>query len=335
MSLPVLPPLVLGPVEVDPPLLLAPMAGYTNHAFRTLCRELGGCGMACSELLSSKGLQFRSSRSKTLALCDWTPEEAPLAVQLFGADPVLMADAARFVADAGAAVVDVNMGCWVPKVARQGGGAGLLRDLDTATRVVAAVVKAVDVPVTVKVRLGWERGERTAVPFARAAADCGVAALTVHARTASQGFEGPADWEGLAEVVQAVPGLPVLGNGDVSSPAEARRMRVQTGCAGLMIGRAALGAPWIFRQVEHELRTGEPLPEPDRAERARIAWRHARRALATTRLPERQAVLELRGQLVRYRLDLPGETAVRAGLLGATTGRELEEVLGRVAGPPS
>lgn len=325
-------PLRLGSVVVDPPLLLAPMAGHTNHAFRRLCREEGGCGLVCSELLSARAMHYKSSRSRTLDLLDWTPEEHPLAVQLFGSDPREMAEAARMVASTGASVVDVNMGCWVPKVARKGGGAGLLRDVDAARAVVQAVVQAVDIPVTVKVRLGWEAGERTAVAFARAAASCGVAGLTVHGRTAAQGFEGDADWGGIAEVVEAVPGLPVIGNGDVASPADARRLLERTGCAGVMIGRAALGAPWIFRHVEHGLRTGEDLPEPDLAARARVALRHARLALGTSRLPEAQVVQELRGQLSRYRLDAPGQTVVRNALVRAASAQALEEFLESLAG---
>lgn len=320
-------PVRLGSVVVDPPLLLAPMAGQTNHAFRRLVREIGGCGLVCSELISSNALQHRSSNARSRELFNWTPEESPVAVQLFGGDPAVMAEAARVVTDLGADVVDINMGCWVPKVAKKGGGAGLLRDVCTARAVVEAVVKAVSVPVTVKVRVGWDHGERTAAPFARAAAEVGVAAVAVHGRTAAQGFSGQADWDAIAEVVQAVPGLPVFGNGDVFSGADARRMLEHTGCAGVMIGRGALGAPWIFRAVEHELRTGEALAEPTLAERAQVALRHARLTLETTKLVERQALLELRGQLCRYRLDAPGETAVRDALVRVETAEDLERLL--------
>ncbi len=325
-------PVHLGDLAIDPPLLLAPMAGYTNHAFRLLCRQEGGCGLTFSELVSARALRFRSSRSRTLDLLDWRPEEGPVAVQLFGSEPVELAEAARVVVEAGARVVDLNMGCWVPKVARQGGGAALLRDPEKAREVMRAVVEGLPVPVTVKLRAGWGDGEATAERIARAAAECGVAAVTVHGRTASEGFAGPADWEAIARVVRAVPGLPVIGNGDVGNAAQARQMMQQTGCAGVMIGRAALGAPWLFRQVEHELRTGQPLPPPDRAGRAAVAWRHARLTLATTRLPAAQAVQELRGQLSRYQLDLPGQSCVRDALVRARSLEDLQVLLEPLAG---
>ncbi len=320
-------PLHLGDLTVDPPLLLAPMAGQTNHAFRLLCHQLGGCGLVCSELVSARAMRFRSSRSRTMDLLDWRPDEGPVAVQLFGSDPGEMAEAARAVVAAGARVVDVNMGCQVPKVARQGGGASLLRQPALARDILCAVVEGLPVPVTVKLRAGWEPGDRTALEVARAAAECGVAALTVHGRTALDGFAGLADWQAIADIVRAVPGLPVIGNGDVGNAAQARRMLEQTGCAGIMIGRAALGAPWIFQQIERELRTGRPHLPPDRAGRAAVAWRHAQMTLTTTRLPATRALRELRGQLSHYDLDLPGERVVRDALVRARTLEDLETAL--------
>ncbi|MGI5844009.1 MAG: tRNA dihydrouridine synthase DusB [Candidatus Xenobium sp.] len=324
---PLLRPLRLGSLTWATPLLLAPMAGQTDHAFRQVCREQGGLGLATSELVSARALKFPSSRSRTLELFDWRPEEGPVAVQICGAEPEEMADAAREVVQAGAAVVDVNMGCWVPKVARQGGGAGLLRDPERATEVLRAVVKAVEVPVTVKIRAGWDAGSLSAVEIARRAADCGVAGVTVHARHAMQGMSGLADWQIITRVVRAVPEVPVIGNGDVTSPAEARRMLVETGCAGVMIGRAALGSPWVFRRVEHELRTGLPLPEPDRSERATVALHHARKMLLTTRIPASRAIRKLRGQLLPYALDPSGTTDVRDALVRIETPEELMELL--------
>ena len=324
---PLLRPLRLGALTWATPLLLAPMAGQTNHAFRQVCREQGGLGLVASELVSARALKFLSSRSRTLELFDWRPEEGPVAVQIFGAEPEEMADAARTVVQAGAAVVDVNMGCWVPKVARQGGGAGLLRAPERVAEVLRAVVEAVGVPVTVKIRAGWDAGSVSAVEIARLAAACGVAGVTVHARHAVQGMSGRADWQVITRVVQAVPGVPVIGNGDVTSPADARRMLAETGCAGVMIGRAALGSPWIFRRVEHELRTGAPLPEPDRSERATVALDHARRMLLTTRMPVRRALRELRGQLLHYALDPSGQRGVRDALVRVETPEELMALL--------
>jgi nifR3 family TIM-barrel protein len=258
---------------------------------------------------------------------DWTPDELPFAVQLFGNDPAAMALAARVVVDYGADIVDINMGCWVPKVAGKGGGAALLKDVCTATMVVEAVVNAVDVPVTVKVRSGWDAGDMTAIPFARAAEQVGVKAIAVHGRYAKQGFQGDADWDVIRQVKETV-SIPVFGNGDVKNAADARRMLVLTGCDGLMMGRAALGQPWIFQHIAHELATGESLPEPTRAERASIALEHARRTVASaTHLPERIAVMELRGQLTKYDLDEPYSVAVRDQLIRAESLSDIETIL--------
>src|SRR5262249_53831192 len=185
-------PMYIGGIAIDPPLTLAPMAGQTNHPFRVLCREMGDCGLVCTELLSSQAIHYKNV--KTFDMFDWSDAEHPFAVQLYGSDPHMMAEAAQIVVDRGADIVDINMGCWVPKVAKGGAGAALLRDVCTATSVVEAVVKAVSVPVTVKVRSGWDAEHLTAVEFARAAEQVGVQAIAVHARTAAQGFTGSADW---------------------------------------------------------------------------------------------------------------------------------------------
>lgn len=323
-ALNLLQPARIGPVVVDPPLLLAPMAGQTNHAFRALCRMMGDCGLVCTELISSTALQTKGSRRKTLQRFDWDEAESPFAVQLFGSDPAVMAEAARMVADLGADIVDINMGCWVPKVAKKGGGAALLKDVDSAAAVVEAVVQAVDVPVTVKVRSGWQRGQPTAVTFARAAEQIGVQAVAVHARYADQGFSGQADWDIIRQVKAAVRSIPVFGNGDVFSAADARRMIETTGCDGVMIGRAALGNPWIFRQIAHELRTGEPLPAPTVAERAQAALIQAELTLQTTKLDPVVAIRELRGQLIKYVEDVP---EIRERIVRAESLREIEAIL--------
>lgn len=320
-------PMTVGDIVIETPLTLAPMAGHTNHAYRRLVREIGGCGLVCTELLSSNAMSHDGSWERTHQLCDWTPDEAPFAVQLFGNDPQLMADAARRVVDAGANIVDINMGCWVPKVAKKGGGAALLRDVCAAQWVVEAVARAVDVPVTVKVRSGFEMGEPTAIRFAVAAEQCGAAAIAVHARYASQGFSGHADWDIIRQVKAAVQQIPVIGNGDVLNAQDAARMLDETGCDGVMLGRAALGQPWIFAQIAHELRTGEPYPTPTRAERAAFALRHAHLTLETTRLRAPVAVRELRGQLATYKLDEDGTHSVRNQLVRVNTLEEIEHIL--------
>ena len=318
-------PFSIGGILVETPLTLAPMAGHTNHAFRTVCRELGDCGLVCTELLSSHAIHLKSSRTE--ALYDWTEAESPFAVQLFGSDPAIMADAARAVVALGADIVDINMGCWVPKIAGNGAGAALLRDVCTATTVVQAVVNAVDVPVTVKVRTGWDANNITAVEFAQAAEKAGVQAIAVHARTASQGFSGLPDWNIIRQVKEAVTSIPVIGNGDVRTADDARCMFEQTGCDGIMIGRGALGRPWIFRSIAHELRTDEALPEPTPQEKAAMALRHARISVESTRVNERYTVRELRGQLTKYALGIPGAARMRDQLVRAETLADIEAVL--------
>src|SRR5258708_26071040 len=324
-SQPTLSPMHIGGITIDPPLTLAPMAGQTNHPSRGLWREMVDCGLVCTELISSHGIHYKNA--KTCNMFDWSEAEHPFAVQLFGADPVVMAEAARIVADRGADIVDINMGCWVPKIAKGGAGAALLRDVCTATRVVEAVVRAVSVPVTVKVRSGWDADHLTAVEFAHAAEQAGVQAIAVHARTAEQGFTGTANWDIIRQVKQAVAHIPVIGNGDVRNVEDTAAMFAQTGCDAVMIGRAALGNPWIFKQIAHTIRTGETLPAPTSQERAAAALRHARLSIATTAFTEEQAIRELRGQITKYHLGTYRAAEIRARLVRAESLADIEAIL--------
>jgi tRNA-dihydrouridine synthase B len=317
-------PLTVGDILIDTPLTLAPMAGYTDYAFRHLIRELGGCGLVYTELISSEGI-YRNNR-KTMEAFTWSEAERPVAVQLYGADLHVMAEAARDVEDRGAQIVDINMGCWVPKLAKKGSGAALMKDVCVAANVVEAVVNAVDVPVTVKIRAGWDEQHKTALEFARAAEDAGVKMIAVHGRYARQGFKGEADWDVIRQVKEAV-SIPVIGNGDVVTAGDAARMFRETGCDGVMIGRAVRGNPWIFRQISHELHTGEPLPAPTSAERAAIALHHVRKAMAESPLGEYITALELRKHFTRYRLDQPGAALVRKQLVQCESLAEIERVL--------
>lgn len=318
----------VGDIPIDPPLLLAPMAGHTNQAFRETVRAMGDCGLVTTEVLSSNLLNNKGTRKKSLEKFPWDAiGEFPMSVQLFGSDPAQVAEAARIVVDHGAPIVDINMGCWVPKIAKKGGGAALLRDVCTATAVVEAVVNAVDVPVTVKVRSGFEDGVVTAIPFAQAAERVGVQAVAVHARFAGQGHQGAVDWDVIRDVKHTVANIAVIGNGEIHTPEDAERMMSATGCDGVMVGRAALGRPWIFHQIAHYLRTGQTLPDPPRHERARIALHYAQLNFRYSVLPEEMVVKQMRKQLSKYALDEPGSVAIRNQLVRVETMQDIEAVL--------
>jgi tRNA-dihydrouridine synthase B len=302
----------IGSIDIRNPVVLAPMAGVTSHPFRAICKEHGDVGLVVTELISSMAIHYKNQ--KTYGMFDWTESEQPSFCQLFGADPETMAEAARVVVDRGAVGVDINMGCWVPKVAKTGAGAALLKDLCQAEAVVKAVVDAVpEVPVTVKVRSGYTQGQLTAVKFARAAADIGAKAIAVHARYASQGFSGTADWNVIAQVKETVgDDIPVIGNGDIESPEDALRMLKQTGCDGVMIGRAAMGNPWLLGQIRDAI-AGEQV----RSERVAVARQHA--ALQVTVQGEGVACRELRGLLGHYFKGVPGATKLRGTLAKEST----------------
>ena len=321
-------PFHIGDILIDPPLLLAPMAGHTLYPFRALCREVGDCGLVCTELISSQAMQHKKGLERTRLLFDWREHEHPFAVQLFGSDPRVMAEAARIVVAEGADIVDINMGCWVPKIAKKGGaGAALLKDVDKAAAVVEAVVNAVAAPVTVKIRNGWTCDNPTAVPFAQAAEQVGVKMIAVHGRFAEQGFQGEADWSYIRQVKEAVKNIPVIGNGDVLDAADASRMMEETGCDGVMIGRAALGNPWIFRQIVHEIRTGAPLPPPTHEERAATMMKHARLTVEVSPHKPHRVFRELRGQLMNYTTGMPGASQIRTAIARIESMDDLEAAL--------
>ncbi|MHB0913596.1 MAG: tRNA dihydrouridine synthase DusB [Armatimonadota bacterium] len=315
----------IGSIPVDPPVVLAPLAGITNHAFRLICRRLGA-GAVWTEMISGCGIHYRNA--KTFSMFDWTGEERPVVVQIFGSDPTIMAEAAKAVEEAGASVVDINLGCPVPKVRKTGAGSALIEDYETAARVISAVARAVSVPVTVKTRKGPNDRVTTAVDVARIAEDSGASAVSVHGRTVAQGYSGSADWGIIGEVKAAV-GIPVIGNGDVKSPEDAKRMLDTTGCDAVMIGRGALGNPWIFRRTEHYLSTGELLPEPSQAERLEMAREHLH--LAVELHGEDRGVREMRGQIPWYLKGMPGVAQKRRLLSEAATLAEMEGILSDIS----
>ncbi len=262
----------IGPYEFESNLCLSPLAGYTNLPFRLAVREIGGLDWVTTDLINARSLIERNA--KALQLAQTGPAEKFLSVQLFGSVPEEMRDAAAIVESMGIAAVDINMGCPVRKVVGVGGGSAMMTELKKTQSLVRGMIEAVRIPITAKMRLGWDEDNLTAPDLARALEDVGVAAIFVHGRTRAQGFSGTINLAGIRAVVQAVKTIPVIGNGDVTTPESAKLMLEETACAGVSIGRGAFYNPWIFRHTLEYLRTGILPPEASYAERVRVMRRH-------------------------------------------------------------
>ncbi|MGD1018889.1 MAG: tRNA dihydrouridine synthase DusB [Verrucomicrobiia bacterium] len=265
-------PFALGQLLLDSNLFLSPLAGYTNLPFRLIIREIGGVGLCTTDLVNARSLTEKNR--KALQLIQTRPEDHPLAVQLFGTVPEEMRDAAALLESLGVSSVDINMGCPVRKICKNGGGSSMMADHAKAARLVGTMVAAVKIPVTAKMRLGWDDENLTAPDLARALEDAGVAAIAVHGRTREQGFSGSVNLAGIRSVVEAVRRVPVIGNGDITTPQTAKMMFDHTGCAAISIGRGAFYNPWIFRHTAHYLATGELPAEPAFDERIAVMKRH-------------------------------------------------------------
>jgi len=280
----------IGPLQLANPSILAPLAGITDLPFRLLAKETG-CGLVCSEMISSNGLVHGSA--KTLGMLSSCPEEKPLSIQIFGSDPSIMAEAAQIVEASGADVLDVNFGCSVKKIVKTGAGAALMREPQATAKILSAVRRVIKIPLTIKIRTGWNASGSQALAIARIAEASGVDAIAVHPRTATQGFSGKADWAVIAAVRQAV-SMPVIGNGDINTGKDAVQMEAVTGCDAVMIGRAAIGNPWIFLHYL-ALKDGRAQTEIDLARRFETITRYIRSSINYH--GEKQACRMLRSRL--------------------------------------
>ena len=295
----------IGPYPLPNNLLLAPMAGVTDRPFRLLCRRMGA-GLAVSEMVSSNALLWGSK--KTLQRIDHRGEETPRSVQIAGADPGMMAAAARFNVEHGAQIIDINMGCPAKKVCRVAAGSALLQDEALVGRILDAVVTAVDVPVTLKIRTGWDPDQRNGVTIAGIAESAGIQALAVHGRTRNCYYKGAAEYDTIRAIKQAV-NIPVIANGDIDSPEKAREVLDFTGVDGIMIGRAAQGRPWIFREIAHFLETGRRLPAPEREQVRDILLQHLENLYSF--YGEYTGVRVARKHIAWYSKGIPGGGAFR------------------------
>ncbi|UPG85167.1 tRNA dihydrouridine synthase DusB [Luteibacter aegosomatis] len=295
----------IGPYAIAPAVVLAPMAGVTDKPFRLLCKRMGA-GLAVSEMTTADPRLWNTRKS--LRRMDHDGEPEPVSVQIAGYDPGMLAEAARYNADNGAQIVDINMGCPAKKVCNVWSGSALLQDEPLVARILHAVVKAVDVPVTLKIRTGWDREHRNALTIARIAEDAGIAALSVHGRTRADKYEGEAEYATIAAVKSSV-SIPVLANGDIVDPAKAREVLRLTGADAVMIGRGAQGRPWIFREIAHHLATGGFLPEPSPAEVRDILVGHLEHLYAF--YGETMGVRIARKHLGWYAKDRPENAAFR------------------------
>lgn len=326
-------PLSLGGLAIPSRFFLSPLAGYTSLAFRLAVRECGGLGLASTDLVNARSLI--EQRAKAFDLAETSPEDRPVAIQIYGHVGDEMERAAQRVVEFGASIVDINMGCPVKKVVKTGGGSALMCQADSAAALVERVVRAVDVPVTVKMRLGWDAENLTAPSLARAFEQIGVAGVIIHGRTRDQGFRGTVSREGIRAVVEAVERIPVVGNGDIRTLADAEATFRETGCAAISIGRGALGNPFIFRQLAHWAVHGHPGPEPTFDERVDVMERHFHGLVA--RRGARLACLQFRKIIKWYNHLIRPPKALYHSLINLESVTRFDETLAliRSEGPTS
>ena len=311
----------IGNVKLANPYILAPMAGVTDRPFRLLCKEQGA-GLLCMEMISAKALQYKNRNTKALLSID--PREYPVSLQLFGSDPKIISEQAKAIEELPFQILDINMGCPVPKVVKNGEGSALMKNPKLVYEIVSAIVKAIGKPVTVKIRKGFDETCVNAVEIARVIEEAGGAAVAVHGRTREQYYSGQADWEIIRKVKEAV-SIPVIGNGDVTSGEKALKMKEETGCDGIMIGRGAQGNPWIFRDLLEYERTGQMPGRPSAKELKETMLRHAR--LQIEFKGGYLGIREMRKHVAWYTKGLPGSAKLRDEINQVESYEELEALL--------
>jgi len=321
-------PLQIGNVTLENNLILAPMAGVTDLPFRLLCKEQGA-GLLCMEMVSAKAILYKNKNTEELLSID--PRENPVSLQLFGSDPVIMGEIAKQIEERPFDILDINMGCPVPKVVNNGDGSALMKNPVLAGKIIESTVKAIQKPVTVKIRKGFDDDHVNAVEMARIAQECGAAAVAVHGRTREQFYSGKADWDIIRQVKEAV-SIPVIGNGDILTANDVIRMGEQTGCDGFMIARGAEGNPWIFKQILQAFETGEEPEKPEFSEVRDMILRHARMQIDFK--GEYTAIREMRKHAAWYTAGYKNSSRLRARVCEVETYEELaalfDEVLERI-----
>ena len=316
--------LKIGNVELDNNLVLAPMAGVTDMSFRQLCREQG-CGLLVTEMVSAKAILYKNRNTKDLMAIG--EGERPVSLQLFGSDPEIVSDIAHQVEDGPYDIIDLNMGCPVPKIVGNGEGSALMKNPKLVEELLSALVRKVHKPVTVKFRKGFDDDHVNAVEIAKIAESCGVAAVAVHGRTREQYYSGKADWDIIRQVKEAV-SIPVIGNGDVDSPQKAEALVRETGCDGIMIGRAVQGNPWLFSRILHYQETGELLPPPSMEEVKDMMLRHAKMQLEYKGVYT--GMREMRKHVAWYTSGMPHSASVRRQVNEVESYAQLEELVSRM-----